>query len=117
MDWNVIALVFACVAMNHMGLITAIEELTQLELPIMRCVKCSVFWVTLVYGIYSSKAIIIPVAMAFLYSYSALWLELLMGYVDFLYLKCYEKIVSSTDADKVAADGDESDTSDTLSDV
>lgn len=115
MDWNAVALMFSCVAMNHMGLISAIEQQIGHELPIINCTKCSVFWITLIYGIYSTKAFIIPVAMAFLYSYIALWLELLMGYIDSIYLKLYGKIVSTAGDDTSAADTDDGDTAGTVS--
>jgi hypothetical protein len=114
-DWDAIQLLFICTAMNHMGLIAAIEDRIGKKLEVVGCVKCSVFWATLIYGICSSRSILFPAAMAFFYSYTALWLELLMGFVDRLYIKCYEKIVSTAGSDTSAADTDQSDAADALS--
>ena len=112
--WEVIAIVFTCTAMNHMGLIQAIEGEIGHELPVINCVKCSTYWLTLIYGVYTTKAIIIPVAVAFLCSYIAVWLELLMAFIDTLYLKCYGKICK-TDTDKAACDTQGGDTADAVS--
>lgn len=113
--WEVIAIVFSCVAMNHMGLIAAIENEIGHELPILNCVKCSSWWLTIAYGIYSTKTVIIPVAVAFLCSYAAVWLELLMGFIDSFYLRLYAKIVSTTGTDTASSDTDNGDTTDAVS--
>lgn len=107
MDWiDIAGIVFVCVTMNHLGLIKAIEETAESELPILNCPKCSSFWSVLFYTIITSKQIIMPLAVSFLASYSALWLELLEGYVDTLYMKLYGKIYK-TDADTTASDADD----------
>lgn len=103
-EQDAILLLVICVAMNHTGLVAAVEQKIGVELPVINCVKCSTFWTTLLYGVYSTRGIIGPAAMAFFYSYVALWLELLLGFVDLIYVKCYEKIVSTAGADTSAAD-------------
>lgn len=115
MDWNAVAIMFICVATNHMGLIAAMENEFNHELPILNCVKCSTFWCTLVYLIYSTKMFILPIAAALLLSYFAVWLELLMGFIDSFYLRLYAKIVSTTGTDTASSDTDPGDTTDAVS--
>jgi hypothetical protein len=80
MDWiDIASIMFVCVTMNHLGLIKAIEEETDRELPILNCPKCSTMWSTLLYCVLTSKQIIIPLAVSFLSSYVAIWLELFEG--------------------------------------
>lgn len=102
--------------MNHLGLIAAIEEKTESELPILSCPKCSTFWCSFVYTTWAVGFSDIPLmlAVSFLASYSALWLELLEGYIDTLYLKLYEKIYR-TAADTPATDADGSNTAGSMS--
>lgn len=117
MIMDVVAIVFICTAMNHMGLIGAIEREIGCILPVISCVKCSTFWATFVYLFFSKRAIILPMAAAFILSYLSLWLELLMGYIDSIYVKFYEKITINCRDEETSADAGQSDTSDTLSDV
>ena len=113
MIWDVASIVFVCVTMNHLGLIKAIEDVTKVhELPIVSCVKCFTFWSVLAYGLYklSFGGIITVLAMSFLASYVAIWLELTEGIVDTLYNRIYEKIFADAKDDEDSADGEESDT-------
>jgi len=106
MDWMDIAgLVFVCVTINHLGLVKAIEEVSGYELPVINCPKCSAFWVTLFYTSFLSRQVISSLAISFLASYTAIWLELLEGYIDTLYMKLYGKIYETSD-DTPAADSD-----------
>lgn len=111
MNWiDIVSIVFVCVTANHLGLIEAIQTVTQRNhLPIISCPKCFTFWSVLAYGLWSVGFSDIPymLAISFLTSYAALWLELLEGYVDTLYLKAYEKITTASDDDAVAADADD----------
>lgn len=120
MNWiDIACIVFVCVTANHLGLISAIEERVDKRLLIINCPKCITFWSTMAYGLWETQACetITVLAISFLASYSALWLELLEGYVDTFYMKCYEKITSNPEDDKVAADADWHDPAGTLSDV
>ena len=98
MEWSGIAsIVFVCVTMNHLGLIKAIEENTGYEFLILDCPKCSSFWLTLLFSVVTSRQILTPLAVSFLASYTAIWLELFEGYIDTLYLKLYGKIYETSD--------------------
>jgi hypothetical protein len=46
-------------------------------------------------------------AISFLTSYIAIWLELLEGFIDTLYLKLYEQIYPNPTDDTTSADPDE----------
>ena len=99
MEWiDIASIVFACVTMNHLGLVKAMEEVVEQELPIINCQKCSSFWLVLVYTMFTSHDIIMSLAISFLCSYLAIWLELFEGYIDTLYNKLYDEIYSATDS-------------------
>lgn len=97
---DIASIVFVCVTMNHLGLIGKLEEIWG-NLPILNCPKCSVFWATLLYCLWGIcrgyGEIISSLAISFLSSYLAIWLELLEGFIDTLYNKFYDKIYSATD--------------------
>lgn len=120
MNWiDIASIVFVCVTANHLGLLKAIQTVTKChELPIVSCPKCLTFWSVLVYELWSVGFSDIPyiLAISFLSSYSAVWLELLEGYIDTLYLKLYDKIYT-TPADTSAADPDESNSAGSVSEL
>lgn len=120
MNWiDVVGIVFICVTMNHLGLIGKLEEIMG-ELPILNCPKCASFWATLVVGLWGIKSfygVISVLATSFLASYLAIWLELLEGFIDSLYIKCYEKIYANPADDEVAADTDEGHSAGTMSEL
>ena len=93
---------------NHLGLIEAIEGVIRNRLPIISCPKCFTFWSVLIYGLWVVGKTDIPqlLAISFLCSYLALWLELLEAFIDTIYMKCYEKIYNHT-TDTPATDADE----------
>lgn len=98
MNWiDIAGIVFVCVTMNHLGLISAIEDVTHRKLWIVDCPKCSTFWSALAYTAITTRDVIPSLAISFLASYVALWLELLEGFVDTLYLKLYGKIYNTSD--------------------
>lgn len=112
MNWiDIASIVFACVTANHLGLIKAIEDSIHWELPIINCCKCSTFWSVLLYTNITSCEPFTSLAISFFASYTAIWLELIEGYVDFYYIRLYEKIYTDTDDNKVATDTDGSSTS------
>lgn len=110
MNWiDIAGIVFVCVTMNHLGLVKAIQTVTKCNrLPIVGCPKCLTCWVTAAYGCYNIATytdIISVLAISFLASYLAIWLELLEGYVDTIYLRLYDKIYETSD-DTPAANAD-----------
>ena len=94
---DIASLVFICVTANHLGLVKAIEDTFDRELPIVNCVKCSTFWFVLFYTMFATRDAIASLAISFLAGYSAIWLELFEGFIDTLFLKLYEKIGDNAD--------------------
>lgn len=102
---DIASIVFACTAANHLGLIQAVQTVTKCnQLPVISCVKCLTFWVVLIYCLVccSTAAAAIEsaprlLAISFLSSWSAIWLELFMGFIDHLYIKLYEQIYPTAD--------------------
>lgn len=134
MNWlDVLMIVFSATAANHLGLVAAAESVIRHRLPVLNCPKCAAFWMVLTYGfgceIYFTAAhhfvdvndmvachfeyILEMLAAAFLSAWSAIWLDLLMGIIDQLYIKLYDKIYPTTDTTDTDALG----TADPVSDV
>lgn len=122
MNWlNVLMIVFSATAANHLGLVAATESVVRHRLPILNCPKCAAFWLVLIYGCSvccDSIAALPPaipeiLAVAFLSAWSAIWLDLLMGIIDQLYIKVYDTFYPTTDT----TDADALDTADPVSDV
>ena len=113
MDWlNIPVMTFSAVAVNHLGLVAAIERTLKHRLPIINCPKCLTFWTVAGYGTLSGlrdpEDILTVCAAALLAAWAAAWCELAMGYTDRLYLRCYEQIyptADSADADQTGAGG------------
>ena len=97
-DWiDIASIVFTCVTMNHLGLVKAIEETFDRELPIINCVKCSSFWSCLIYTSFTAHDVIASLAVSFLAGYAAIWVELFEGVIDKIYSKLYDKIYPTED--------------------
>lgn len=110
MAWSDIAwIVVACTSANHLGLIAAVESLLHRCLPVVNCPKCFTFWSTLAYllaclltgddaplrgGTIAACLPAVPrmLAVSFLAAYSALWLELIMYFIDTIYNSIYDQI-------------------------
>ena len=103
---DIAAIVFTCVTSIHLGLVKAIEDIAQRELRIVNCPKCFSFWSVLAYTVITSRNAITSLAISFLCSYLALWLELIEGFIDSLYMKLYETIYSDTTDNETSADAD-----------
>jgi hypothetical protein len=90
-----ILIAFICAAMNHMGLIATAEKVLHCKLPVLNCPRCSAFWLTLgflgCHGM-TTEGTVVAVAVAFAAAYLAIWMELLMGGIDRLYMMLYDKI-------------------------
>lgn len=112
---DIASIVFACVTANHLGLVKAIENVSKMEIPIVNCVKCFSFWAVLSYSIIGHHEIFTSLAISFLASYFAIWLELLEGFIDTLYTKLYETIYPNTDNDTPASGAANGDPASTVS--
>ena len=106
MNWlDVLMIVFSATAANHLGLVAAAENIIRHRLPVLNCPKCAAFWLVLIYGCSvccDSIAALPPtipgiLAAAFLSAWSAIWLDLLMGIIDKLYIKVYDTFYPTTD--------------------
>ena len=109
--WKDIAcIVFVCVTANHLGLIGAAISVCfkkRRTLPIISCPKCLTWWTTMAYGAILTATyrygchpsdVIYWLAISFLASYLALWLELAEGVIDKLYDYVYGKIYPTADS-------------------
>lgn len=106
MNWiDIASIVFVCVTMNHLGLISAIESAIHRKLWIVDCPKCAAFWATLGWCCVTNatEGTVQVLAVSFLASYMAIWLELFEGFVDSFYARIYEKIYTNTDDDADSA--------------
>lgn len=134
MNWlDVLMIVFSATAANHLGLVAAAENVIRHRLPVLNCPKCAAFWLVLIYGFgceiyftathhfFDANDMVachfenIPeiLAAAFLSAWSAIWLDLLMGIIDQLYIKLYDTFYPTADT----PDTDTLDTTDPVSDV
>lgn len=95
-------IVVSAVLINHLGLIEAIEKVIRHKLPIVNCCKCLSFWSVLVYSLFSID-IITSLAISFVSAYLAIWLELLCGFIDTLYNRCYENLYTKKTETKSGA--------------
>ena len=110
---DVLLITFSATAANHLGLVAAVEKVIRLRLHILNCPRCAAFWSVIVYGVavemYSSlftlHSSLYILATAFLSSWSAIWLDLMMGIIDQLYTKLYGKIYPTTDTPDADAPG------------
>lgn len=115
MNWiDIAGIVFVCVTMNHLGLITAIEGVIKHQLPILNCPKCLTCWSVLAFMVITAQDIITSLAVSFLASYSAIWLELFEGFIDTLYLKLYGKITSRDNDNEATTSPDGGNSASTL---
>lgn len=97
MYWmDIAAVVIFSAAVNHLGLIEAIERVIHHRLPVVNCPKCLSFWGTLALGlsgdgITAAHPSALPrlLATSILCSYLAIWLELIMYAIDTLYNRIY----------------------------
>ena len=123
MNWlDVLMIVFSATAANHLGLVAAAESVVRHRLPVLNCPKCAAFWLVLAYGFgceinftatHHFEHTLKLFAAAFLSAWSAIWLDLLMGIIDQLYIKVYDTIYSTANT----TDTDALDTTNPVSDV
>ena len=107
MNWFDIAMImWSCTLANHMGLIEAVEDVVKRKIPILDCCKCSTFWITLAYCLFTTRSVIPSVAVSFLFAYLAVWLELAFGLIDNLYNRIYESVFTAETADTEGSEGE-----------
>lgn len=102
---DILLLMLSATLANHLGLVEAVEGVIRHKIPILRCSKCASFWVVLICSLFSGQGPIVSVAVAFLCAYAAVWLELLCGYIDTLYIKCYENLYTEKTTDDADTEG------------
>lgn len=112
---DIASIVFACVTANHLGLVKAAEKVTGFRMPIVNCAKCFTFWSVLAYQLVTDCNPLSSLAISFLCAYLAIWLELLEGFIDTLYLWLYETIYPNPENDTSAADADQGNSAGTMS--
>ena len=110
---DIASIVFICTASNHIGPIPDIEAFIKRKLPVVGCIKCLTFWSVLVYCLACCDDIADAMeeaprllAISFLSAWSAIWLDLTMGTIDYLYIKVYDTLyptADKTDADALGA--------------
>ena len=89
---------------NHMGLVGAAEKVTRRKFKIISCSKCSTFWTVLIYLLFMGNHFVTSIATAFALSYTAIWFELLLGYLSNIYESAYDKIqTTALDQDEAGA--------------
>ena len=111
MDWRAIAaIVFICTAVNHLGLISTFERIIKRKLWIIDCPKCLSFWSVMTYGVAEANSSLFTLnsslrllAIAFLGSYLAIWLNLFMYAIDTLYNRIYGKIEDYNEEDETGS--------------
>ena len=114
MDWmDIAAIVFACTAVNHLGLIKAVEGVVRHSLPVVNCPKCLTCWSVMAYCMATVPCTsaqdvlaVLPrlLAISLLCSYLAIWLELLMYATDTLYNRIYGKIEDNNNEEDCGED-------------
>ena len=82
-----------------MGLTDAIKKVVRFDVPVIGCVKCLTFWCCIVWTVISGMHIIHAIALSILLAWCAVWLDLLMGFADNLYLRLYGKYNKDTAED------------------
>ena len=113
MYWiDIAAVVIFATAVNHLGLIAAIERAVHHKLPIANCPKCLSFWGTFAYGVSGDgitaanpSVLIRLLAISILCSYLAIWLELTMYAIDTLYNKIYGILEDNNQEEDPGEDG------------
>lgn len=103
---HVLMIVFACVAINHLGLVATIEGIVKRRLPVVNCPKCLSCWMVLAYQLLVGSAIIPAIALALLSAWAATWLHLLMAIIDTFYNRIYDTIFTATDLGATHAPSD-----------
>lgn len=95
MAWiDVVAIITSCVMFIHMGLVDEVLALFGLrkDLPIVTCPKCLTFHCVLWFLFLTGHNVIHTVAVSFLASYCAIWLDMFLSIMDKCYVYIYRKL-------------------------
>lgn len=72
-------LMVSVVLFNHMELCESIEGVIHYRFKILSCSKCGTFWSALTYLLFTGHNAVTSVAISFMLSYTAIWIELFLG--------------------------------------
>jgi len=98
MNWiDIACLLFSAVSANHLGLVSAIEDILDRSLIIVNCARCLSFWSVLIFTVATGWNPVEAVAVSFLSAYAATWLQLAMAIIDKQFGKIYDTIYPTTD--------------------
>lgn len=75
-----------------MGLGNAINKVIGYNFILFRCPKCLVFWSVLSYLLLSNQSVVLSIFIAFICSYLALWIDLLLTIIAEKYEEIYESM-------------------------
>ena len=89
-------LAVGCTLFVNMGLSDAIQETLGVKFKILSCVKCFTFWTVLVFLLLKRCSIYTAVPASFLFSYTALWLDLGLSALNKKYNVLYETVATET---------------------
>ena len=89
-------LAVGCTLFVNMGLADAMQETIGFHFRILSCVKCLVFWTVLAFLAIRGCRIVVAVPASFLFSYTALWLDLGLSALNRRYNELYETITTET---------------------
>ena len=89
-----VGLIFlSCCLFVHLGLGQAICKALKIKFVLFKCVKCLTFWSILAYTLFlTSYRWELCLAMSFVLSYSALWIDLCLAKLSKVYEKLYEQV-------------------------
>lgn len=102
--WGIVCVFISCCLFIHLGLGEAIEKTTNIRFVLFRCVKCLTFWMITGYSLFfTSLPIEVSVCIGFVCAYSALWFDILLGYLAYIYEKLSKGLESKEPARYSAA--------------
>lgn len=95
MAWiDVVMIMVSCVLFIHMGLVDEVLAILGLreDLPIVTCPKCLTFHCVLWYLFLTGHSVLHVIAISFLASYCAIWLDMFLSIMDKCYVYIYRKL-------------------------
>lgn len=89
---KVLMILTSCCLFIHLGLGNAINKVIGYNFILFRCPKCLVFWSVLSYLLLSNQSVVLSIFIAFICSYLALWIDLLLTIIAEKYEEIYESM-------------------------